>query len=123
MPAFNFERRFAALVSSGEKRQTIRITRKKGNAKVGDVAHCYTGMRTRKCVRLGSWTVTAVRYITIELRDRGDLVVIDAYGLDAADREDLARADGFKDWADMRAWLLSKDCTLFNGRLIQWEYA
>lgn len=122
MPAFNFEKRFAAKVSSGEKRQTIRVTRKKGNAKVGDMAHCYTGMRTRKCVRLGSWTVTAVRYITIELRAEGDLCVIDACPIDALDREELAKADGFKDWADMRAWLVTKHCTLFNGRLVMWEY-
>ena len=43
----NFKRQFAAAVETGAKRQTIRANRKDNKRpQVGDVACCYTGLRT-----------------------------------------------------------------------------
>ncbi len=50
MPSLNFQARFAPLVESGEKRQTIRAYRKDGrDPKRGDKLYLFTGMRTKAC--------------------------------------------------------------------------
>ena len=54
MPALNFQKQFAAIVESGQKRQTIRAYRKGGrDPKPGDTLYLYTGMRTKQCRKLG----------------------------------------------------------------------
>jgi len=53
MPALNFQSRFADLVASGKKRQTIRPVRRHP-IKAGDLLHLFTGMRTKRCKRLPS---------------------------------------------------------------------
>ena len=52
MPAYTFQSRFAPLVASGEKRQTIRAIGKRRHAAVGDRIQLYTGMRTKACRKL-----------------------------------------------------------------------
>lgn len=51
MPLLNFELRFAGLIESGEKRQTIRAQRKYP-IKAGDKLYLYTGVRTKNCRKL-----------------------------------------------------------------------
>ena len=49
MPALNFQKRFADLVESGEKCQTIRKCSKDGrDPKVGDTLYLYTGQRPKE---------------------------------------------------------------------------
>jgi hypothetical protein len=127
MPAFNFEKRFAAKVSSGEKSMTIRQLRKKGNPRVGQMAHCFSGMRTRQCVRLGSWAITQVMSVTFQFDcgpPESNVVIIDGQKLTPAEREALAKCDGFKDFAEMASWFKSKNGNIdFMGHLIMWEPA
>ena len=67
MPALNFKAEFAPLVESGEKRQTIRKLRKDGrDPKVGDALYLYTGMRTKKCRKLGIAPCESVQPIEID---------------------------------------------------------
>lgn len=50
----NFQKTFAMDVWTGLKRQTIRSAgQRKHVPKVGEVAHCYTGLRTRGVKLLG----------------------------------------------------------------------
>ena len=66
MPALNFQEQFAAAVESGEKRQTIRSERKRP-IKVGDTLYLYTGMRTKRCRKLGSAGCVGIEEIRINL--------------------------------------------------------
>jgi hypothetical protein len=52
MPAYNFQKQFAPLVQSGEKRQTIRTLGKRSHAQPGNKLQLYTGMRTKQCRKL-----------------------------------------------------------------------
>ena len=63
MPAYNFQARFAPLVESGQKRQTIRRTAK--CAMPGATAYLYTGQRTEHCRKIGEGTITDVLRIEI----------------------------------------------------------
>ena len=49
MTAFNFQPQFVPLIKSGEKRSTIRQTKR---CKVGDSMQLYTGQRTRTCKKI-----------------------------------------------------------------------
>lgn len=59
MPAFNFQKRFAGKVKRNTKPGTIRAKRKKP-MKPGDMMHCFTGMRTKKCKRIVSRKCLAI---------------------------------------------------------------
>lgn len=50
MVAFNFKKKFAPKVESGEKPSTIRQTKR---CDVGDLIQLYTGQRTKFCKKLG----------------------------------------------------------------------
>ena len=52
MAALNFQKQFAPDVESGIKLQTIRAKRK-NPIKEGETLYLYTGMRTKKCRKLG----------------------------------------------------------------------
>lgn len=116
MPAFNFQKRFAAAVESGEKRQTIRATRKR-RPMPGETAHCFTGMRTRECRRLGSWTIIGVAHVALDVSG----IRLNGGPLPADKLDEFARMDGFKDWPEMRAWFVDTHELPFLGLLVQWE--
>lgn len=99
MTAFNFQARFAPLVESGAKRQTIRTSRR---CKPGALVQLYTGMRTKACRKLVipdpvcdlvDYIGLHPNHITFGNRDHHP-----------ADPDDVARADGFRDYDDMLAW-------------------
>lgn len=52
MPAYNFQKQFAPLVESGQKRQTIRAIGKRRHARPGESLQLYTGQRTKACRKL-----------------------------------------------------------------------
>lgn len=67
MPALNFKI-FIDKILSGEKRQTIRPSRKYP-VKQGDKLYLYTGMRTKNCRKLGESICSKIIPISIKLVD------------------------------------------------------
>lgn len=124
MPAYNFKPRFAVLVESGQKRQTIRQTAK--GATRGATAYLYTGQRTAYCRKLGEGTITDVLpieigrhacsepYASITEHD-GKRTHLAHEHLDA-----LARDDGFANGEEMAEWFADQYGLPFTGYLHQW---
>ena len=120
MPLLNYKKQFAPLVESGEKRQTIRAWRKRPFVK-GDRLYHYQGLRTRSCRKLLENTCAGESPIYInELED----VAVGGRGLlCAAEKAELARADGFRGqdpWAAMFEFFKSEHGLPFSGQLVQW---
>ncbi len=116
MPALNFQERFAELVESTKKRQTIRRVWKRP-IKPGDTLYLYTGMRTKRCRLLCSALCERVTHIRIEIfgvRWKGKDWV------DGTLLEVFARRDGFDSWLEMRDWFDKRYGLPFEGVLIQW---
>ena len=122
MPALNFQAKFAPLVESGEKRQTIRKLRKDGrDPKPGDRLYLYTGMRTKACRKLGEVKCKKVYPIKLYVRSRyGPLGrVVSMIGSPCGVTR-LARLDGFKSAAAMFDWFEKTHGLPFEGLLIRW---
>ncbi len=127
MPALNFHSRFAPLVESGLKRQTIRATRKRP-IRVGDTLFLYTGMRTKHCRRL---MVARCSFVAeIRIQKDPDMAHFDpspiAYPLVYMDgwrgcsALSIAIADGFNSLAEMVSWFHETHGLPFVGQLIRW---
>lgn len=124
MPAYNFKPRFAALVESGQKRQTIRQTAR--GATRGATAYLYTGQRTSACRKIGEGTITDVLpievgrhacsepYACITERD-GKQTHLAHEHLDS-----LARDDGFANGEEMAEWFAAQYGLPFTGYLHKW---
>lgn len=99
MVAFNFKQRFADLVASGVKTQTIRQTKR---ARKGDQIQLYTGQRTKACRKLVTPDpiCTLVDYVGI----RPDYLTLGNKALHEGDADAFARRDGFADYNDMVKW-------------------
>lgn len=89
---------FIDKILSGEKRQTIRRASPKWqNVKVGDKLTLYTGLRAKKCRKLGEAVVESITPITLQSVDDwieahtplGDFMLY------YSDLEDLSSRDGF----------------------------
>jgi hypothetical protein len=125
MPAYNFMARFATLVESGEKRQTIRQTDK--GAKPGDTAYLYTGQRTKQCRKLGEGRITAVLEILISRFDDGIFfarvmqINETQVWLVGKELDSLAIADGFSGGEEMVAWFEKQYGLPFFGYLHEWK--
>lgn len=123
MPALNFNKQFAPAVASGEKQQTIRAWRKRPLC-VGDRVYLYVGQRTKRCHKLGESICTRADPIRIEvtvcawgvLKAR---IYINAQLLNAADSDELVRADGFETHAEFCGWFCPHGGK-FDGQLVQW---
>ncbi len=117
MVAYNFMPRFASLVESGEKRQTIRREGKRIHADRGDKVHLFTGMRTKDCRKLGEGVCIQSAFVTIS--ETGAHV----NGVVVSNLDPFARRDGFRDFDEMKAWFRDTHGLPFTGRLIQWTLA
>ena len=120
MPAINFEPRFAALVESGRKRQTIRPEGKRFY-RSGKTLYLYTGQRTRHCRKLGESVCTAVKPITISAEG----VWVDGERLYGSRLEGFAKADGFASSAEFRDFFqraYDYHTEPFYGWVIEWEW-
>lgn len=118
MVAFNFAAEFAGPVERREKMQTIRQTRR---AAVGDRIQLYTGQRTADCRKLSADDPVCVCVDYVAIRP-DDLTVGDT-SKHPRNRDDFARADGFKDYADMHRWFSERYGTEhFVGYLHRWEW-
>ena len=128
MPCASFRRRFVHPIQEGTKVHTVRAGSR--NYKVGQTMFMQTGARYRP-ERFADRLITRVRPITIS-----DVTVMvwreDLTGFVVPPLDKFARADGFKDWADLKAFFLAmhgKASTfgfrffLVQGRLIQWAQA
>lgn len=114
MVALNFSPQFAGEVEIGKKKQTIR---QKARAKAGDLLQLYVGQRTKACRRLGVATCIDVTYVG--LTERG--VTLGDRERFPFDIDQFARADGFKDYADMWSWFSKRYKTnSFTGHIIRW---
>ena len=116
MPAYNFQQRFAGLVEQRVKRGTIRAKRK-ARPRVGQMAYCFTGMRTKQCRRLGAWRIDRVEDVKI-LREG---VLLNGGALRAEDLDRFARMDGFLDWIHMRDWFEFMHGLPFSGDWVLWD--
>ena len=132
MPAFNFQKQFAADVASGKKRQTIRRGRLKTKcttriapAKPGDILMLYTGMRRKNCRKLATARCTRVRGICLMDSEPAAVFLgkIDSVPTrqPQTDAEELALADGFASLGDMMDWFREIHGLPFHGYLIEWE--
>ncbi len=120
MPAYNFQARFAPLVEDGRKQQTIRADRKDGRVpQVDDYAHCYTGMRTAQCRKLGMWLTVRVSRIVIQREG----ILLDGAAIHCTDLDAFAQSDGFADWEGMLDWFDSQHGLPFAGDLVQWLWS
>lgn len=116
MPSFNFRTRFAESVKLGTKRQTIRATRKH-RPRVGQVAHCFVGLRTQKCRPLGQWRIVEV--VAVQISTRG--VSVNGKTVPPKKLDRFAQADGFSNWREMRTWFEDVHGLPFAGDLVRWE--
>lgn len=91
----NFKRQFAPAVLAGDKRMTIRATRKDRKVpEVGDVLALYCGLRTRDTQLLMKTPATCVWRIRMDFQER--MVVVDGTRLDSGALRLLASNDGFQ---------------------------
>jgi hypothetical protein len=116
MVALNFMQQFAADVSNGKKRQTIR---EKTKAKAGCDLQLYTGQRTKSCRKLGEAVCVSVQKVVIMATGVQQQGSTFCAGYQA---DEFAKRDGFNDYAEM--WAFFKDRANehgeFIGQLVRW---
>ncbi len=121
-----FKPRFAELIRSGAKRQTIRPMPKR-MPEAGDIIDCrqWSGLPYRsKQIRVGQYKVEEVGAVVIRswsvaltFIDRRELMFAGSQKL-----RDFAQADGFDGWADMHEWFIENHDLPFHGILIKWRH-
>lgn len=143
-----FKKRFKSMVKDGTKRHTIRDKRKIPG-KVGQLCHCYTGLRQKGAELLGRWPCTRIEDIRIEaLFSTGSKsqktrllamhvrIWINGEPLSQTETTQLCWQDGFRSTTIENAWRefadfwirehrknLGEDLTLrFHGDLVHWDY-
>jgi uncharacterized protein YqfB (UPF0267 family) len=117
MGLYNFQQRFVGAVLSGRKNHTIRAHRKHPD-KPGDTMHLYTGLRTKKARLLMRRPCVKVEEILIE-EICSTQIYVDGVELDLAERNRLARADGFDSFEQMKEFW--KGRLPFKGQIIHWQ--
>lgn len=123
---FNFKKEFAPRVESGEKRQTIRRTRKDNRRpRPDDIAKLYTGLRTRSVRLLRTERVVECMGVRMFYDDK--VIIIDGRKLEVSDAHEFAVADGFESISQMIGWFkhqgeisLSGDSSEFEGFCTRW---
>ena len=122
MPAFNFQKQFAADVESGKKHQTIRAKRKDGQRPmIGQTAYLYTGMRHSSCRKLGEHPITNVQDLFISEKE----VLLEMFGVPTPmgswELEKIALADGFENRRELLRYIKETYGLPFEGDLIKWS--
>ncbi len=113
-----FQPRFAKLVESGEKRQTIRKTPKR-MPEAGDLIDCrmWSGKPYRsKQHHIRTEEIFAIHNIKISEKD----LYLDGVKFHESSRNCVAKRDGFLDFEDMVKWFQKTHELPFNGILIVW---
>jgi uncharacterized protein YqfB (UPF0267 family) len=129
MGLYNFQKRFAPFILSGEKTHTIRSVRANPD-KPGNTLHLYTGLRQKgaqllmrvPCVKVEEIEICAVDHPTHSGVTKVFTIEIDGHYLDRSEKEALARRDGFDSLAAMmRFWQEPKNRLPFRGHIIHWR--
>lgn len=121
MPSFNFKPEFAGKVKRNTKPGTIRPRRKRP-MKVGDMMHCYTGMRTEKCKRIISRKCVAIVDITIrDLSSSEPFIELDGKPLDVNQSIQFAEDDGFDFFSDFLQFFNTNYGLPFTGHWYVWK--
>lgn len=122
MPIYNFKRQFADAVRNGTKKQTIRARGKRKPPEPGQIAHCYTDLRTQQVSVLGKYKIERVTPISISAAQR--IVQVPANGawreLGDEELEPLAQADGFVNADAFFDFFRAEHGSTFSGYLIEW---
>ena len=116
MTALNFKEEFAGAVERAEKTQTIRRVRKTP-IKVGDTLQLFADNGFSSFRHIGWGVVRSVE--KIKIRRAG--VHIPPQSLSEMNLNGFAKADGFKDWPEMRDWFEGQYGLPFEGVLIRWK--
>jgi len=114
-----FKPRFAPLVKTGRKRQTVR-PRPKRMPRPGDIfdAREWSGRPYGSPQnKLGEFVISAVEDIEIY----GDSIQVAGRRLTGPEREEFAKADGFESFEDMAGWFSETHGFPFEGILICWK--
>ncbi len=117
MPALNYQRRFAADVKSGKKRQTIRAMRKRP-FRIGDTLYHWVDQRQPTRQRLGIHKCRMA--VSIVIYDASTVWLGHHDGLLASEILAIARADGFGSTGEMVEWFDKAYGLPFSGQLIMW---
>lgn len=121
MPLLNFQKRFAPLVKSGTKTQTIRAMRKRP-FKEGDKLYCYSGLRTKHTEKLGEFECKEVRQVRIkeDYISLNEIIIGREIDTGYSSSDKFARADGFENFEVMKRWFQKVHGLPFRGQLIKW---
>jgi hypothetical protein len=124
MPQILFQPRFVPAVESGEKRQTIRLPRKKNPIYPGDnlILGTWTGKPYRSKVRR---LREGEMCLSVELIEIGEYkkdygIVVAGKRLRIGGKMKLAKADGFRSIWDMIDWFRENHGLPFRGVVIRW---
>jgi hypothetical protein len=119
----------ALKVESGEKRQTIRKIRKRGNPKKGDTLYCYQGLRTKNCQKVGEYTCKEVGPVSIFAGllkdDKGNIEALAnpeviVAGIKIRNIKSFAKKDGFNSVGEFFNFFYERYGLPFHGILIKW---
>lgn len=112
---------FIDKILDGSKRQTIRRERK-NPIKVGDKLQLFTGLRTKKCKKLGTAIVAEINYINIWQDEYwGVQVGVNDDNLLYDEVEVLRKADGFDNQKDFFSFFENHYGLPFEGVIIKWK--
>jgi len=120
MPVYNFKKEFADKVESGQKKQTIRMKRKRQTV-CGDKLYLYTGMRTKNCRLLHNAICTRVESFVLWTDVAFSIDGVDFLSNVGTSGHKLAVEDGFKTWEDFVAFFKKQYGLPFYGEIISWE--
>ena len=119
--AYNFQERFAEDIAKGNKTQTIRSDRKNGHVQPGQKLQLYTGQRTPDCRKLTDEDPTCL--FLVNIRVESDRFFENRFCYDTLrDLDELAKLDGFGNYAEMTAWFDKQHGLPFKGWLIKWGW-
>lgn len=120
MVAINFSQQFVSSIASGNKRQTIRQSKR---CKPGQQLQLYKGMRTKECRLIRNAICKDVRDISFSIDPLFFSPRIELNGdkLTHSEALDLAIDDGFGDATAMTVFFKGLYGMPFNGYLITWE--
>ena len=120
MVSMNFSGRFADLVASKTKRQSIRAD-KTARYRTGRALQLYTGMRTKACRKLTM--VDPVIIESVYCAVRPDYLTLGGPGYPKIDMDEFAALDGFANYAELVQWFQDtyKQPT-FIGHCIRWRF-
>jgi hypothetical protein len=115
--ALNFKAQFVDAVASGKKTQSIRVSKR---ATPGQALQLYTGQRTKACRKIADAICVDCTYVGLTARG----VTLGDASKFPGDIDAFARADGFKDYAEMWKWFSETyDTNSFTGNIIRWRLA